>query len=171
MEDIEKILNFKSYIDLWSLIFKEYHNLIDVFEKWNADKLLSYHKDHDFKIKLKSDKISLFKSLYRMSCEELMILQQYLDKYLAKEFIQLSHSFFASPVLFVKKPGGDLWFYIDYWVLNAIIIWNWYLISLIQKTLNHLAKTCYFTKLDVVAAFNQIHVKKSDEKYTAFQTW
>jgi hypothetical protein len=34
--------------------------------------------------------------------------------------------------------------------------------------LNYLAKVQYFTKLNIIAAFNKIRVYKGDEKYTAF---
>ena len=55
--------------------------------------------------------------------------------------------------------------------MNAIIIWNWYLIFLIQKILDQFLKTWYFTKLDIIAVFNWICIQEDDEKYTVFQTW
>ena len=51
------------------------------------------------------------------------------------------------------------------------MIQNQYSIFLIQKTLNQLSKTWYFTKFDIIIVFNQIHICENDEKYTAFQTW
>ena len=51
------------------------------------------------------------------------------------------------------------------------MIWNWYLIFLIQKTLNWLLKIQYFTKFNIIVIFNQIHIQESDEKYTVFWTW
>jgi hypothetical protein len=36
--------------------------------------------------------------------------------------------------------------------------------------LNCLVKTQYFIKLDIITAFNKIHIYKGDEKYTAFYT-
>ena len=102
--------------------------------------------------------------------EELLVMRQYLEEHLEKGFIRPSRSPFASPVLFVKKPGGGLRFYVDYRALNAITIRNRYLIPLIQETLDRLAKARYFTKLDIVAAFNRIRIREGDEKYTAFRT-
>ena len=86
MEDIEKVLNLKPYVDPRPFIPEEYHDLIDVFEKKNADKLAS-HCDYDIKIELEPGKTLFFGLLYGMSCDELQVLQQYLDKHLAKEFI------------------------------------------------------------------------------------
>ena len=82
-----------------------------------------------------------------------------------------NHSSFAFSILFVKKLSRELHFCIDYQALNAITIWNWYLIFLIQETLNQLSKTQYFMKLDIIAVFNQIYIQKNDKKYTVFWTW
>ena len=59
-----------------------------------------------------------------MSWNELQVLQKYLDEYLDKKFIKVSFLPIAAPVIFVKKPGGGLHFYIDYWALNAVTIKN-----------------------------------------------
>ena len=67
MKDIKKALKSKSYTDSQSFVSKEYHNLIDVFEKQNADKLSSYQEEYNVKINLKSEKTLNFKSLYSMS--------------------------------------------------------------------------------------------------------
>src|SRR5438045_8502532 len=85
MKDIEKALKSKTYVDSQFFILKELHDIINTFEKQHADKLVLHHENHDFKIELESEKTSSFESLYDMSCDELMILQQYLDKHLAKE--------------------------------------------------------------------------------------
>ena len=33
MKNIEKILELKSYVNSWSIVSEEYHDLIDVFER------------------------------------------------------------------------------------------------------------------------------------------
>jgi len=85
MKDIKKALKSKTYVDSQLFIFKELHDIIDTFEKQHADKLVLHCKNHNFKIELKSEKTSSFESLYEMSHDELMILQQYLDEHLVKE--------------------------------------------------------------------------------------
>ena len=45
---------------------EKYHDLIDVFEKKETDKLTSYQKKYDIEINLKSNKISNFELLYSM---------------------------------------------------------------------------------------------------------
>ena len=62
--------------------------------------------------------------LYSMSADELKMLKAYIEKMVDKDFIQAIFFSAASLVLFAKKPGGGLRFYIDYWALNAITIKN-----------------------------------------------
>src|SRR5438046_4671780 len=85
MEDIKKALKPKTYVDPQFFIPEELHDIIDTFEKQHADKLAPHHKNHDFKIELKSEKTPSFGPLYEMSRDELMVLQQYLDEHLTKE--------------------------------------------------------------------------------------
>ena len=55
---------------------------------------------------------------------ELEVLKKYLDDNLRKGFISSSSSSVASPILFVKKPGGGLRLCVDYWALNALTTKN-----------------------------------------------
>ena len=67
IKNIEKIFESKSYVDSHFFVFKKYYNLIDVFERQKADKLISHQKKYDIRIDLKSKKILNFESLYDMS--------------------------------------------------------------------------------------------------------
>ena len=64
--------------------------------------------------------------LYGISRDELQVLKKYLEKNLSKGSIWASSLPAAAPVLFVKKPGGGLWFCVDYRGLNALIVKNKY---------------------------------------------
>ena len=55
-----------------------------------------------------------FNLLYGILQEKLLVIQKYLNEHLEKGFIYPSQSLFALPVLFIKKPGGGLRFYINY---------------------------------------------------------
>ena len=105
-----------------------------------------------------------------MSRDELLVLQKYLTENLETGFIRSSSSPAASPVLFVKKPGGGLRFCVDYRALNAKTIKNRYPLPLIRETLDRLSKACIFTKLDIVAAFNRLRMAYGEERKTAFRT-
>ena len=105
-----------------------------------------------------------------MSRDELQVLKKYLEKNLSKGFIWASSSPAATLVLFVKKPDGGLWFCVDYHGLNALTVKNKYPLPLIRETLDRFCKAVYFTKLDIVAAFNKICMAKGEKWKTAFRT-
>ena len=70
-----------------------------------------------------------------MSRNELLVLRKTLTNLLDKEFIRVSNSPAAAPVLFVRKPGGGLRFCVDYRKLNAITKKDRYPLPLIKETL------------------------------------
>ena len=65
-----------------------------------------------------------YKRPYLISKEELLVIKKYINKYFNKGFIYFSISLVAAPILFTKKLGGGIQFYINYKGLNAIIIKN-----------------------------------------------
>ena len=103
-----------------------------------------------------------------MSQNELLVLCNTLNGLLNKEFICVSQSSAAAPILFVEKPGGRLQFCVDYYSLNKITRKDCYPLPLIQETLNSISKAKFFTKLDVIATFHKIRVEEGDEWKTAF---
>ena len=58
--------------------------------------------------------------LYQMSKDQLLVLRKTLTELLDNGFIRVSNSFAVALVIFVKKPGGGLWFCVDYRRLNEI---------------------------------------------------
>ena len=103
-----------------------------------------------------------------MNHHDLKALRSYLDKELSKGFIRVSRSPAAAPVLFVKKANGDLRFCIDYRGLNNISVKNRHSLPLITETLSQLSHAKYFTKLDIISAFNKLRIKEGDEWKAAF---
>jgi hypothetical protein len=169
LQDIEKALTPKLTIDLYRNLPQEYYDFLDVFSKKEADKLLPYRL-YNHKIQLKDSTEPPFGPMYNMSRNELLVLKEYLKENLGKGFIQASRSPAASPVLFVRKPGGGLRFCIDYRALNAITVKNRYPIPLIRETLDRLCRARYYTKLDIISAFNRLHIADGEEWKTAFRT-
>jgi hypothetical protein len=98
------------------------------------------------------------------------VILKYIKEHLGKGFIRASSSLTVAPVLVVRKPGGGLRVCIDYRALNELTIKNRYPIPLITDTLAKLSQAKVFTKLDVVAAFNQIRMKEGKEWLTTFNT-
>jgi hypothetical protein len=64
MEDIKKALELKQYINPRLLILKEYHNIINKFEKWFVDQLPPHQDKYNFKIELEPNIILKFSPLY-----------------------------------------------------------------------------------------------------------
>ena len=56
----------------------------------------------------------LWGRIYNMLRDKLLVLRKTLTEYLDKGFIRVSSLLATTPVLFVQKLGGGLWFYIDY---------------------------------------------------------
>jgi hypothetical protein len=80
-----------------------------------------------------------------MSDLELQALRAYLNDNLRKGYIKPSSSSAASPVLFVRKPGGGLRFYVDYRALNAITKRNKTPLPLIDDSLQWLSRAKIFS--------------------------
>jgi hypothetical protein len=50
----------------------------------------------------------LYKRLYLMSKDKLLVIKKYINKHLNKGFIYLSISLAATPIFLTKKPGGGI---------------------------------------------------------------
>jgi hypothetical protein len=146
---------------------KYYHEFLLVFDQQEADKFPP-HKEYNYKIKLLLGKLLPAGPLYSMSEDELLVLYKFLEKNLSKGFIRASLSPVVSPVLFAKKPNRGLCFCVDYRALNTITIKNRYPLPLIQEILACLNRAKFYTKLDVIIAFNRIRIAERQEYLMAF---
>lgn len=162
-------LNPSDPVDLGDLLPQELWEFMDVFSPKEAEKLPP-HRAHDHDIRLLEGKTPPFGPLYPMSREELIALREWLEENLRKGFIRPSSSPAASPVLFVKKPDGGLRFCVDYRGLNNISVKDRYPLPLVKESLNNLKGMKYFSKIDIVAAFNNVRIKEGQEYLTAFRT-
>jgi hypothetical protein len=105
-----------------------------------------------------------------LSPAELSCVKKWIDEMLDKGFIRESTSPAAAPLLLAAKPGGGVRICHDYRGLNTVTIKNRYPLPLIRETLDALCGAKYFTKLDVIAAFNRIRIAEGHEWLTAFIT-
>lgn len=150
-----------------SVLPKQYYDFLDVFDRKLANSLPP-HRSWDHAIDLLPGKHPPVARPYSMNQFELKALREYLDKELEKGFIRISRSPAAAPALFVKKRNGDLRFCIDYRGLNEMTVKNRYCLPLITETLNQLSRAKFYTKLDVISAFNKLRIKEGDEWKAAF---
>ena len=106
MGDIQKALTPKSYIDPRTKLPPQYKDFLQLFCPKEASQLPPYRGEGiDHKIELVQnegkDPEVPWGPLYSMSQEELMVLRKTLADLLDKNFIRVSHSSAAAPVLFV----------------------------------------------------------------------
>jgi hypothetical protein len=88
--------------DIRTIVPREYHDYLKIFEKANANKL-PLHCPSDHTIPLMDGFKPPFGPLYSLSCPELEELKRWLDENISKGFIRTSSSPAATPILFVKK--------------------------------------------------------------------
>ena len=65
-----------------------------------------------------------------------------------------------APLLLTAKLGGGVRICHNYRGLNNVTIKNQYPLPLIHKTLNALYSAKFYTKLNVITAFNRIRIAK-----------
>ena len=166
-EDYSKFMKNKPEYtkeDLLKRVPLEYHSIINVFMKSNANIVAEHQAEWDHKIHLEEGKKAHFVRNYKpLWDQKTAAIKKYIDKHLEKCFIWPSLLAAAFPILLVQKPGRGLWFCIDYRTLNAVTVKNRFLISLILETLSKLAGAVRYTKLDVIHTFDRIQMKKSHE--------
>ena len=113
LADIEKALRPKPKGDPEKLLPAQYREFLQAFSREAAERLPLPRKGIDHKIPLERDEKGVEKQapwgpLYAMSREELLVLRKTLTELLDKNFIRVSQSLAAAPVLFARKPGGGL---------------------------------------------------------------
>lgn len=175
MADIQKALTPKKKVDPKTVLPPWFFEWLDTFDATAAEKLPPLRGDgvdHGIDLEKVDGKTpqAPWGPLYNMSREELLVLRRTLVENLDKGFIRVSNSPAAAPVLFVKKPGGGLRFCVDYRALNKLTRKDRYPIPLIYETLRNVSRAKWFTKLDVIAAFNKLRIREGDEWLTAFRT-
>ena len=147
LRDIEHALKPKIKTDPATVLPKVYKEFLKVFSHEEANNLPPAWPGVDHIIKMQSSTQLPAGPLYGMSRDELKVLKKYLEANLSNKYIRASFSPAAALVLFIKKPGGGLWFCIDCHGLNDLTIKNKYPLPLIWETLDHLCKAVYFIKL------------------------
>lgn len=145
-----------------------YHEFLDVFEK-KAAKRMPDHRPYDHAIDLKPDFIPKSSKVYPLSPREQEALDAFLSENLRKGYIVLSNSPMASPFFFVAKKDGTLRPCQDYCYLNSGTVRNAYPLPLISELVDQLEGATVFSKLDICAGYNNVHIKEGDQWKAAFK--
>ena len=98
------------------------------------------------------------------------IIKKYVNEIFNKEYIKSSIFSYAVSIFIVKKFNKEFRIYIDYRILNFLIIKNRNALLLIKKTLIKLYAIKIFNKFNIIIIFNEIRIKKENEKKITFFT-
>ena len=121
------------------------------------------HRDTDHAIDLKPGTEPPFMRTYNLSSAELKVLEEYIEKALARGWIRESQSSAGAPILFSPKKNGDLRLCVDYYKLNAITVKNRYPLPLISELLDRLSGSVIFSKIDLKDAYHRMRIREGDE--------
>jgi hypothetical protein len=78
-------------------------------------------------------------------------------------------SLFASSIVLVMKKDGTMRMCIDYHSLNKKNIKNQYPIPRIDKLMNELYGTVFFSKIDLCSGYHQINIQEQDIEKMKFR--
>ncbi|KAK9395822.1 tyrosine-protein kinase Srms-like [Crotalus adamanteus] len=106
------------------VIPKEYLDLAEVFSEKECD-ALPPHRPNDCSIELVPGAKLPRPRMYAMSPLEMEEMQRYVNKNLARGFIERAKSSVGAPVLFKEKKDGSLRLCVDYKGLNAVSVENY----------------------------------------------
>ena len=172
VENYEKFFNkvkkifrtFKQFKKQISIKFYEFIN------RWNYQTInkLFFHKKWNYHIDLKSKIVFFVKKIYVLSRKQTQMIKQYIDEMLKKNFIRFNKFDYAIFVLIIKKFENDLRMCVNYRIFNALIIKNRNASFLIRKILTKLCAIKIYSKFDIIVVFNEVKMKKENEKKSFF---
>jgi len=156
--------------DVRDTVPKEYHHLLDMFEKGEKTTIMPHRPNIDLGIYLKEGKTVPIKNIYALSYDQREELHRYIKQNEDRGWIRRVKSRRASLIIFVKKKDGKLRLCADYRALNEVTKKDRHPLPLISEALDRLGGAKYFTKLDIKDAYHNIRIGEGDEWKTTFST-
>ena len=95
-------------------------------------------------------------------------VREHLQQLLDSGVIRLSHSPWSSNVVLVKKKDWSLRLCIDFRQLNSRTVKDSYVLPRIEELLDALARSKYFSVLDMKSGYHQIELAEEHKETTAF---
>ena len=92
-----------------------------------------------------------------------------LDTWLRQGIIRPSQSPYASQVVIVQKKSGEIHLCMDYQKLNSIMVRDAFPLPRIDKALQAVHSSNWFSSFDLVQGYLQLGMEESDIKKTAFR--
>lgn len=164
LSDIEKgTLNDSENAQLLALLNKYVHSFARTTKDLGCTDLIKMH------IRTINDQPVSCKP-YRLSHKESEVVNTKVNDLLEAGIIRESMSSYASPVVLVKKKGGDYRLCVDYRALNANTIKDRYPLPHIEDQVNKLSGKYFFTTLDLAQGYYQVGLDEDSIPKTAFVT-
>jgi len=134
------IKNKKDYEDqdMRDTVPREYHHLLDVFEKGEKMTVPPHQPGIDPGIDLEEGKTVPIKKIYAVSYDQLEEVHRYIKQNKNRGWIRRVKSGRASPIMFVKKKDGKLRLCADYRALNKVTKKDRHPLPLISEALDRL---------------------------------
>jgi hypothetical protein len=117
----------------------------------------------DHVIDFEKNSIIFYKFIYYFSEKELTVLKQYFTESEKKNWIRKFKILIKIPILFILKKNGNLRLYVDYYLLNKIMVKNEHTLSLIGEFIDRLSDTTIYTKLDISNIYYRIRIRFNDK--------
>ena len=91
-------------------------------------------------------------------------VQNELRTMLSDGIIEKSSSEWASPLVLVRKPSGDLRICVDYRKLNEVTSVISYPLPNITETIDRLTGASFFTSIDMVSGYHQVEIAEEVQR-------
>ena len=152
------------------LVPRQYHDFLDLFDPKEGTTSLPPHREYDMRIELVPNHKLEPAKLYTLGGNEKKALVDTIEKELTSGRIRPSNAAYGSPMFFVPKKDGQFRMVVDYRHLNSQTVNDVYPLPLIPQLLDDMKDAEYFTKLDLVGAYQLLRVAAGFEHLTAFRT-
>ena len=156
----------------------KFANFGDVVRNGKLERLAPHRPHLDTPIDLIPGSEVPLGPLYNLSLDEEAELDEYLDEYQEKHFIQSSEAPSGCPIFFRNK--GDLdpkpgtkprkRLIVNYQALDKVTNKFHHPMPLVEDLLNRLNSAKIFSKIDLISAYHQLRIREGDEGKTAFRT-
>lgn len=155
--------------DILQRLPTEVQDFADVFSREDADTLPPHRPgiDHEIHI-IPGSTLPTTRNYRPHSQPEQEAIAKQVRELNARGYIRPSNSSVCSPLLCVSKPGGGIRVCTDLRAINDITIKSRFPIPLLQDILNLLILALWFSKFDIIHAFNRIRMAPGHEYLTSF---
>lgn len=154
--------------ELIEIVPAEFHDYIDIFRPSSGTKTLPPYRQYDMTIDLILEAKLSSRPLYQLTEDQCMVLLETLERETASGRIHPSKSSYGAPMFFVPKKDGKFHMVVDYRQVNCITRPDAYPLPLISQIVSDLSKAKFFTKLDLVGAYQLLRIAPGHEHLTTF---